>query len=246
LTEEVAVVTGAARGIGRAVAERFADERVAVGVLDIDAAGAAAVVAGIYGRAGRALALHADVADSEAVARAMDEVAREFGPVTVLVNNAGVAGFTSMLGDDAEEIWHRVLAVNLTGAYLCARHAARQMLRAGRGAIINVASTRALMSEPDGEPYGASKGGMLALTHAMAVSLGGHGIRVNAVSPGWILTKGDPPAPADHAQHPAGRVGCPEDVAAACVFLADHSVSGFMTGQNLVLDGGMTIKMIYL
>ncbi len=109
-----------------------------------------------------------------------------------------------------------------------------------------IASTRALMSEPDGEPYGAAKGGLLALTHALAISLGGFGIRVNAISPGWIFTKGEPPTPDDHAQHPARRVGRPEDVAAAALFLADHRASGFMTGQNLVLDGGMTVKMIYL
>jgi NAD(P)-dependent dehydrogenase (short-subunit alcohol dehydrogenase family) len=130
--------------------------------------------------------------------------------------------------------------------YVVARHTVPHMILAGRGAIINIASTRALMSEPDGEPYGASKGGVLALTHAMAISLGRHKIRVNAISPGWIHTTDDPLRPEDHAQHPVGRVGRPEDVAAACVFLAAPEESGFMTGQNLVLDGGMTVKMIYV
>jgi NAD(P)-dependent dehydrogenase (short-subunit alcohol dehydrogenase family) len=173
-------------------------------------------------------------------------VADELGPPAILVNNAGISGFTSLLSEDAEAVWNRVLAVNLTGAYLCSRHVVPHMIRAGDGAIIHIASTRALMSEPDGEPYGAAKGGLLALTHAMAISLGGHGIRVNVISPGWIYTKGEPPSAEDHNQHPVGRVGRPEDVAAACIFLADSEASGFMTGQNLILDGGMTVKMIYL
>ena len=130
------------------------------------------------------------------------------------------------------------------------------MRRAGGGAIINIASTRALMSEPDTFAYSASKGGLLALTHSLAISLGPI-IRVNAISPGWIDTSGwrrgeagQAPArealrPIDHAQHPAGRVGRPEDVAWACTFLASD-LAGFITGQNLIVDGGMTVKMIYV
>jgi NAD(P)-dependent dehydrogenase (short-subunit alcohol dehydrogenase family) len=139
--------------------------------------------------------------------------------------------------------WDRVLAVNLRGPFLCARDTAPLLRRAGSAVIINIASTRALMSEPDNEAYAASKGGLLALTHALANSLG-PAIRVNAIAPGWIHTRGEPLRPEDHAQHPVGRVGRPEDVAQACLFLATAE-SAFMTGQCLVLDGGMTIKMIY-
>ena len=246
LRGEVAVVTGAGRGIGRAVALRMAAEGAAVAALDIDGPAAQATAAAIAAAGGRGLAVTADVADAAAVREAMARVAAELGPPTVLVNNAGIGGFIPLDDPDAERVWQRVLAVNLTGAYLCARYAVPYMKQAGRGAIIQIASTRALMSEPDSEPYAAAKGGLLALTHALAISLGRYGIRVNAISPGWIDTGGEPVTPEDHAQHPAGRVGRPEDVAAACVFLAAAAESGFVTGQNLVLDGGMTVKMIYL
>ncbi len=246
LEGEVAVVTGGAHGIGRAVAERFAHEGAAVGIIDIDGSAAAAAATEIEKRAGRVVGVGADVADSSSVRAALASIVRPLGQPTVLVNNAGIPGFVSLLAEDAEAVWHRVLAVNLTGMYLVARRTVPHMIQAGRGTIINIASTRGLMSEPDGEPYGASKGGVLALTHAMAISLARHKIRVNAISPGWIHTADESLRPEDHAQHPVGRVGRPGDVAAACVFLAAPEESGFMTGQNLVLDGGMTVKMIYV
>lgn len=150
------------------------------------------------------------------------------------------------------EAWNRVLAVNLTGAFLCVKHAAPH-LRQTRGAVVDIASTRALQSEPHTEAYSASKGGLLALTHALAISLG-PAVRVNAISPGWIEVSNwkksgrrRPPTlrPVEHAQHPAGRVGTPEDIATMAAFLLSE-VSGFITGQNFIVDGGMTRKMIYV
>jgi NAD(P)-dependent dehydrogenase (short-subunit alcohol dehydrogenase family) len=223
----------------------MAGEGATVGLLDLDLDGASAVAAEIN-RIGRSAAVQTDVSDSDAVRRAVTEVTKKLGPPTILVNNAGISGFGPLLAEDAEQFWHRVLGVNLTGAYLCARHVVPYMISAGHGAVINVASTRALMSEPDGEPYGAAKGGLLALSHALAVSLGPRGIRVNAISPGWIHTSDTPLRQEDHAQHPVGRVGRPEDIAEAAVFLSDPATSGFLTGQNLVIDGGMTVKMIYV
>jgi NAD(P)-dependent dehydrogenase (short-subunit alcohol dehydrogenase family) len=139
--------------------------------------------------------------------------------------------------------WRRVLDVNLTGAFLLAKHAAPR-LRQAQGAIVNIASTRALMSEPDTEAYAASKGGLVALTHALAMSLGPK-VRVNCISPGWIDTAGEELSEADHAQHPAGRVGRPEDVAELVAWLSSPK-SEFVTGANFVIDGGMTRKMIYV
>ena len=139
-----------------------------------------------------------------------------------------------------------MIDTNLTAAYLFAR-AAEQALRAARGAIVTIASTRALMSEPNTESYAASKGGLVALTHALAVSLGPD-VRVNCVSPGWIMVRRDEEQELrrkDHAQHPVGRVGRPADIAEIVAFLLDRERAGFITGANFVVDCGMTRKMIY-
>jgi hypothetical protein len=135
-----------------------------------------------------------------------------------------------------------VIGTNLTSTFLLVR-AAEAMLRAARGSVVTIASTRAHMSEPHTEAYAASKGGLVALTHALAISLGPD-VRVNCISPGWILTKGDPPRPEDHAFHPAGRVGTADDIAAMAAFLVGPE-SGFVTGAEFIVDGGVTRKMIY-
>jgi NAD(P)-dependent dehydrogenase (short-subunit alcohol dehydrogenase family) len=140
--------------------------------------------------------------------------------------------------------WHRVLDTNLTATFLLAR-AAERALRASKGAIVTIASTRARMSEPNTESYSASKGGLVALTHALSISFAPD-VRVNCVSPGWIATRDyNGLRRKDHAQHPAGRVGKPEDIAAIVAFLLDRDRSGFVTGADFVVDGGMTRKMIY-
>ncbi|ALC18222.1 NAD(P)-dependent dehydrogenase, short-chain alcohol dehydrogenase family [Desulfuromonas soudanensis] len=245
----VAVITGGAQGIGRGSAQAFLAAGYRVVIADCDGEAGEEAVRELAGGE-RVRFVETDVASEKAVERLVETTLTEFGVLDVLINNAGIM-VRSPLAELTQEAWQKVLAVNLTGPMLCARYAAPH-LREGGGAIVNIASTRALMSEPDTEAYSASKGGLLALTHALSVSLGPE-IRVNAISPGWIdvgpwqkssSRTTDVPGAADHRQHPAGRVGTPEDVANLALFLADP-VNGFITGQNFVVDGGMTKKMIY-
>lgn len=239
----IALITGAARGIGQAIAAELLSAGYGLMLADIDEERGMAAARELA--APERVHFHAtDVADPRAVQSLIEATPAAFGRLDLLVNNAGI-----MIRKPPEELsieeWQSVLAVNLTGPFLCARAAAPH-LRAARGAIINIASTRALMSEPHTEAYSASKGGLLALTHALALSLGPE-IRVNAISPGWIdVSAGQETlSAADHAQHPAGRVGTPGDIARAVRFLADPANS-FISGQNLIIDGGMTRKMIYV
>jgi NAD(P)-dependent dehydrogenase (short-subunit alcohol dehydrogenase family) len=173
----------------------------------------------------------------------LDGVRREEGRLDALVSNAGTM-LVKPLRELALPDWNTVLGTNLTAAFLLVR-AAETLLRAAPngGAVVTIASTRARQSEPDTEAYAASKGGLVALTHALAVSLGPD-VRVNCISPGWINSKGAALRPEEHRQHPAGRVGTPEDVAALAAWLLGPE-SGFVTGAEFVLDGGMTRRMIY-
>ena len=159
------------------------------------------------------------------------------------MSNAGIDRRAPLANTTLED-WNRVLAVNLTAAFLLAR-AAETSLRQNKGAMVLIASTRAHMSEPETLPYAASKGGLVALTHALAMTLAPD-VRVNCISPGWIdVGKSGSLSPADHAQHPAGRVGRPEDIAGAVAYLLSKDAE-FVTGAELIVDGGMTRKMIYL
>lgn len=243
-----ALVTGGGQGIGRAIVARLVADGWRVAAVDIDTE-ALAEVATLHGDAVQTIT--ADIADPEAVADAVARALAAFGRLDALVNNAGINA-NAPVAELALADWNRVLAVNLTAPLLFAQAAAPALRASGRGAIVNLASTRALMSEAGTEAYSASKGGIVALTHALAISLG-PAIRVNAVSPGWIETGPWQKAPqrrepahsdADRDQHPVGRVGTPPDVAEAVAWLISER-SGFVTGQNLVIDGGMTRKMIY-
>lgn len=249
---KICAITGAAQGIGRAIAFRFADAGYAVSFVDPDADAGRELARFLEQRKSKSLCFPADVADVQQVEGWVERTVAELGCPDVLVNNAGInrrAPFLELAAADFD----RVIAVNLRGTFLCSQAFARKMVERGNGgAIVNIASTRAFMSEPGTEAYTASKGGIVALTHAMAISLGPHGIRVNCVSPGWIETRDWQYTPRatkpvhserDRSQHPVGRVGKPEDIAEACLFLA--SQAGFVTGQNLVIDGGLTVKMIY-
>jgi hypothetical protein len=239
---KVALITGGGRGIGRAVAEKLLDEGFAVAIAEKDAALGANTAQALATR-GTILALAADVAREDAVAAAVSDTIARFGRLDALVCNAGIAR-NKPLAELSLDDWQAVIGTNLTGCFLAAKYAAPH-LALHNGAIVTIASTRALMSEPNTEAYSASKGGIVALTHALSVSLGPN-VRVNCISPGWIDTgKQGMPSSADHAQHPGGRVGQPADVAALVAWLISDA-GGFMTGANLTLDGGMTRKMIYV
>jgi len=226
--EKVALVTGGAQGIGRATALLLAGRGYQVAVADLQESDFFFV--------------RTDVSREASVRACIRAVVKRFGRLDALVNNAGLAGPHD---GPIEKLnlarWNRRIGVNLTGPFLMAKHAVPHLRRA-KGAIVNIASTRALQSEPDTEAYAASKGGLVALTHALALSLG-PAVRVNCISPGWISHK--PVRKKDHAQHPVGRVGVGQDVAELVAYLLSDA-SGFVTGQNFVIDGGMTRKMIYV
>jgi NAD(P)-dependent dehydrogenase (short-subunit alcohol dehydrogenase family) len=168
---------------------------------------------------------------------------RQYGRIDAVISNAGI-GITRPLAQTSLANWNRVLAVNLTATFMLAR-AAQAELRQAKGALVTIGSTRAHMSEPNTLAYSASKGGVVALTHALAITLGPD-IRVNCISPGWIDTgKQGRLRALDHRQHPAGRVGKPDDIAAAVAYLLSSEAS-FVTGAEIVVDGGMTRKMIYV
>jgi NAD(P)-dependent dehydrogenase (short-subunit alcohol dehydrogenase family) len=229
MAQKTVLVTGGARGIGRGTATLLAGRGYRVAVADLEAG------AGLR-------FFRCDVSKEPSVRSCVRAVVREFGRLDALINNAGLADPTDPPVEKLSlQAWNRRLAVNLTGVFLMSKHCTPH-LRQAKGSIVNIASTRALQSEPNTEAYTASKGGVVALTHALAISLGPQ-VRVNCISPGWIAkTK---LGKKDHAQHPVGRAGRPEDIGEMVAFLISDA-AGFITGQNFVVDGGMTRKMIYV
>jgi len=252
--KRLAIITGGAQGIGLATARHFLNDGWRVAVLDIDD-NALAELPRLFPDI-PLLPIECDVGKESEVSSAFERISawqeEEPAGIDLLVNNAGISDPVSGAIEDLSlTAWRRWQDSHLNSAFLCTRSAVPG-LRKRKGAIVNIASTRAIQSEPHCEAYAAAKGGILALTHALAISLGPD-IRVNAVSPGWIETgqlkkPSDRTSPEhrqiDHAQHPVGRVGEADDIAATVAFLAD-SRTGFVTGQNITVDGGMTRKMQY-
>lgn len=249
-TDQVFFVTGGGRGIGRAIAKRLVADGARVWIADVDRhAGVDATRE--YGE--RVQFMRTDIANEPAVRTSVKACVKWGGRLDGVINNAAIANpKVGPLDKLSLATWNKFLGANLTGTFLVCKHALAH-LRRTRGSIVNLGSTRALQSEPDTEPYAACKGAIASFTHALAISAGPR-VRVNCISPGWIATDSFAPrderrdpklSREDHAQHPVGRVGKPEDIAGLCAWLLSDE-AGFVTGQSFVVDGGMTRKMIYV
>lgn len=252
LKGKVVVVTGGAMGIGEAICRLMAAEGARVAVTDLDDERGEAVALAVLARGGQAAYWHLDVSDEAQVRRVFAEVGQRFGPITVLVNNAGIAGPNKPTHELSVEEFERVQAVNVRGVFLGTKHVIAQMREAGGGSIINLSSIYGLVSAPDVPPYHASKGAVRMMSKTDALLYAGDRIRVNSVHPGFIWTpmvdgflktQADPAAAkaATAALHPLGHMGEADDIGWACVYLASEE-SKFVTGSELVVDGGYTCR----
>ncbi|WP_151736365.1 SDR family NAD(P)-dependent oxidoreductase [Paenibacillus tengchongensis] len=244
---QTVVITGAGQGIGRAVAAAYAAEGANVVIAEVKEETGRKAAEEIRQTGGIAEFISCDVSDEKQIIRMVEFAAERFGSIHILINNAGIAdAHTASFYELTAEAWDKVMDTNVRGMFLATREAAKLMRNnPDGGAVVNLSSTRAHMSESDTEAYAASKGAIAALTHAMAVTLGPDKITVNCISPGWIETgEYGQLREIDHIQHPSGRVGKPEDIARACLYLTAPG-NDFVTGAELVIDGGMTRKMIY-
>ncbi len=243
LKDKVVLVTGAGRGIGHAIAKRFADAGCRVAINDVDPDSVGETLAAIKAAGGRAIPAVADVSDSARVKAMIDSVMDEYGRVDVLVNNAGLVGPTRHFFEADEAWWRKMIDVNLTGHFLVSHPTARIMAKQGGGCIINMSSGGATKAHRAFTAYDATKGGIEALTRAMALDLGPYNIRVNALMPGSIDTQGlDLEARKLRGENvPLGRIGEPGDMTGAALFLASDDAS-YITGDVIKVDGGMTAQ----
>jgi len=242
LEGKVALVTGGARGIGRAIALLFAKEGADIAVADVNLQQAenTAKEIGSFGR--QAIALQVDITDYGKVEEAVNKILDKLGKVDILVNNAGITKDNLLLRMSEAE-WDAVLDVNLKGTFNCIKAVSRPMIKQRSGKIINIASIIGIIGNPGQANYSASKAGIIALTKTAAKELASRNINVNAVAPGFIQTEMTAKLPEEIKQKmlaaiPMGKLGVPEDVAAVCLFLASEE-SGYITGQTIVIDGGM-------
>jgi NAD(P)-dependent dehydrogenase (short-subunit alcohol dehydrogenase family) len=243
-TKRIVLITGAAQGIGKQLAIDFAKAGWIPSLIDFDQQELEKTLSEIREIEPNSISITCDVKNPEEIIKAVSETNDKLGGIHCVVNNAGISKWKSPYELSVDE-WDEIIQTNLRSVFLFSREAARYMTKTGGGAVINMASTRAFMSEPHSEAYAATKGGIIALTHALAASFSEDHITVNSISPGWIHT-GDYSElrKIDHEQHLSKRVGKPSDISRACLFLADQR-NDFITGENLTIDGGMTRKMIY-
>lgn len=239
------IITGAANGIGKGIALHYAMQGANIVVADMDEQAGTETVSLIKEKLGKAIFVQTDVRKEIDIVHLMEISFQTYYRIDILINNAGKVLFKSPYDLTVEE-WDDLINTNLRSVFLGSREAAKYMRQnKDGGSIVNIASTRALMSEPNSEAYAATKGGIVALTHALAASLSKYKITVNCISPGWIETGNYTQLRSiDHEQHLSRRVGKPEDIARACIYLTSKE-NDFITGINLIVDGGMTRKMIY-
>lgn len=243
--DKVVVITGAASGIGREIAKMYGAEQAKLVLIDRSVELLEELGMQLRQQGKDVLTYGIDLQSVQAIVETVTEIEEKWKNIDILINNAGVSKWHSPY-EITEEQWDEVVDSNLKGTFFMARECAKVMKKHGNGRIVNMASTRAFMSEPNTEAYASSKGGIVALTHALAISLGQDGITVNCISPGWIETSAyDGLRQEDHTQHPSQRVGKPADIGRACFFLTSAQ-NDFVTGENITVDGGMTKKMIYV
>ena len=237
-------ITGGAEGIGKAIVEAFCLSGDQVAFCDINETAGQETA-----KATGSIFHKVDVSDKDALESCIQRILSEWNDIDIIVNNVGISQFSSITETSVED-FDKILSINLRPVFITSRLLAirrkEQSSPNPYGRIINICSTRYLMSEPGSEGYAASKGGIYSLTHALALSLSEWNITVNSIAPGWIQTHDyDQLQPEDHSQHPSRRVGKPEDIARMCLFLCEDN-NDFINGENITIDGGMTKKMIYL
>ena len=237
-------ITGGAEGIGKAIVEAFCLSGDQVAFCDINETAGQETA-----KATGSIFHKVDVSDKDVLESCMQRILSEWNDIDIIVNNVGISQFSSITETSVED-FDKILSINLRPVFITSRllaiHRKEQSSPNPYGRIINICSTRYLMSEPGSEGYAASKGGIYSLTHALALSLSEWNITVNSIAPGWIQTHDyDQLRPEDHSQHPSRRVGKPEDIARMCLFLCEEN-NDFINGENITIDGGMTKKMIYL
>lgn len=237
--DKIVIITGGEGGIGKALVKMYAEAGATVISIDTHSAQNAPINKHVF-------FYKLDISESNEVRELFEKIQITFGKPHILINNGAIAHFNKDIHSITDEEFKRVIDVNLCGAFYCSRAFLNANEGNTYGRIINIASTRWNQNEAGWDAYGASKGGLVSLTSSMAVSLSDTPITVNAISPGWIET-GDYEAltQADHKQHPSGRVGKPDDIANAVLFLCNPE-NDFINGQNLIIDGGMTKRMIYI
>lgn len=254
LQDKVAIVTGSGRGIGKGIAARFAEEGATVVIATIEKEEGLQVEHELIAQGGKALFIQTDVGSEKSICDLIEKTVQQLGSIDILVNNAGVTLFKFLLESTLED-WDLVMNIDLRGAFLCSKHVAPHMISTGEGSIINISSNHSFATLPDTEIYAAAKGGMNAMTRSMALSLGQHNIRVNAICPGftdtphyrnWLMVQGDTKQVEAEVLnlHANRKISTPKDIGNLAVFLGSDD-SDKITGETITIDGGLSARLYH-